>query len=690
MSADQPAEVCLVAMPYSSLAVPSVALGLLKGILTEGGVRTVVADANLWFADAVGLGRYQFCANGIAPELLPGEWTFAGAAFDQDDALAEEYLELMGKRPWTVGDGTGATSRDPVDDLRVLRMAATEFTDTAARRVLATGARVIGCTSTFAQHVPSLALLRRVRELDPGVITLIGGANCEGIMGQTTHRCFPWVDYLVSGEADGLITDLCRLLLTRGRDVAADELPAGVLGPCHRNPCAAVSGSTPGSTSGSRSLPVLHRNRFRDLDRLPLPLFDDYFDTLATLGIRHGIRPALPIETSRGCWWGSRHQCTFCGLNGNGIGYDAKSGDRVLHEIRELESRYGIHNFQAVDNIMDMSYFTDVLPKLAADGTPRRLFYEVKANLSRKQIETLVDAGVIWVQPGIENLHTNVLKIMNKGVKGWQNIQLLRWAREFGLRMSWSILWNFPGEDDNDYQQMARWAPLLEHLQPPNNVVRLRYHRYSVYQTNAARDGLVLKPLPSMRYVYPLPEEDLIDLTYFFTTEATSSVEEFFLGSDPELAERPGVQALRAAMREWHKAARGVSPTVLSLLDRDGALDILDTRRITGKRRLVLRGTERAVYIACESAPRADRIGDVLRRDHDIDLSDERVADIVETLVGYHLVLPIDGRLIGLCTREPVRMLPTFAQFPGGHVDERFDTAERPELTTRSAVCATV
>ena len=75
----------------------------------------------------------------------------------------------------------------------------------------------------------SLALLRRVRELDPGVITMLGGANCETVMGEATHRCFPWVDYVVSGEADGLVTGCLRLALTRGRDVAATELPRGVL-----------------------------------------------------------------------------------------------------------------------------------------------------------------------------------------------------------------------------------------------------------------------------------------------------------------------------------------------------------------------------------------------------------------------------------------------------------------------------
>ena len=46
----------------------------------------------------------------------------------------------------------------------------------------------------------------------------MGGANCEGEMGEQTLESFPWVDCIVSGEADALFPDLCRDLLDQGRD----------------------------------------------------------------------------------------------------------------------------------------------------------------------------------------------------------------------------------------------------------------------------------------------------------------------------------------------------------------------------------------------------------------------------------------------------------------------------------------
>ena len=102
-------------------------------------------------------------------------------------------------------------------------------------------------------------------------------------------------------------------------------------------------------------------------------------------------------------------------------------------------------------------------PTPASGGAGARpasaVFFEIKANVSRAQVAALVDAGITWVQPGIESLHSEVLKLMDKGIQGWQNVQLLKWARELGLRLSWSVLWGFPGEKDDWYGTWRSGCP---------------------------------------------------------------------------------------------------------------------------------------------------------------------------------------------------------------------------------------
>lgn len=633
-----PPDLCLVSMPYASLTRPSLALGLLKAVLAREGITAAVLYPNLWLAEEVGLRLYHLCSSQFPKELLAGEWTFAAAAFPEAERDDEEYLRrLAGLHAAVPGyhRGTDGAARLAAD-LRAMRAAAAGFVDRTARRVLATGARIVGCTSTFEQHAASLALLRRIREIDPEVVTLLGGANCEGVMGRTTHRSFPWVDYVVSGEADALVTDLCRQVLADGRDVPAGRLPSGVFGPAHRE----------GNDRQDAPRPV-----FRELDSLPVPDFDDYFHALEESSAARAIRPGLPLETSRGCWWGAIRHCTFCGLNGTSMSFRSKSPRRVVEEVRELEARYGISSFETVDNILDMAYFKNVLPELAADGGGRRLFYEVKANLRRDQVERLRQAGVIWLQPGIESLHTAVLDLMDKGVQAWQNVQLLKWCRELGVRLSWNFLWGFPGEEDGWYDGMAAFLPELEHLQPPSGVIRVRFDRYSPYHQRPADFGLTLRPHPAMSFVYPLPEEELRDLAYYFAAEGRPDA---FAGTGGGLMDgRAGVQAVRDAVGSWRRAF-WAGPPLLTVEEDGDALRITDTRSCAVESTHLLTGAEKEVYLACEDAPLEERLE----------------AAAAAELRRRRLVLAVDRRLVSLGVRGPLPPLPDLREFPGGLVEE--------------------
>jgi len=682
-------DVCLVTMPYASPTRPSMALGLLKAILAEGGVTASAAYANLWFAESVGLRRYSLCASNLPIVFLAGEWTFAGAAFPDDPRRAERDAEYL-RQIQAASDGypqvwSGARGSELTADLLALRAAATAFVDEAARRVLATGARVIGCTSTFEQHVASLALLRRVRELDPGVITLLGGANCETVMGEATHRCFPWVDYVVSGEADGLVTELCRLALTRGRDVPAGELPRGVLGPAHRETREAGQPGGAGARPAGHRKPrhKLPRALFSDLDSLPTPRYEDYFSALAASKIGPNVRPGLPLESSRGCWWGAVHQCTFCGLNGTSLGYRSKSPGRVLAEVRELEDRYGVSDFEAVDNILDMAYHKTLLPELAADARrapadgprgqaagaqrDRRIFYEIKANISRAQVAALVDAGITWVQPGIESLHSEVLRLMDKGIQGWQNVQLLKWARELGLRLSWSVLWGFPGEKDDWYEDMAQWLPALTHLPPPAATPRVRFDRYSVYHERASQLGLILFPLGTLSLVYPAGPGDLDSLAYFFTTEPNSGPLRIIATLNEAVTSNPGIRAVTQAVRDWAAAHRSGKLPVLAMEDRAGVLEITDTRACARTPRQLLTGLARAVLLACDDAPRPARLAAIVGREAGLAASADEIGAVVGRLLDDRLVLAMDDRLVSLVLTSPVPdRIPDYSEFPGG------------------------
>src|SRR5262249_61544426 len=93
------------------------------------------------------------------------------------------------------------------------------------------------------------------------------------------------------------------------------------------------------------------------LDALPAPDYAEYFDRAASLELPTDS-VWIPFESARGCWWGARHHCTFCGLNGTTMRFRAKSPQRVLDELTTQARRYRNFRFEAADNILDPRHLT--------------------------------------------------------------------------------------------------------------------------------------------------------------------------------------------------------------------------------------------------------------------------------------------------------------------------------------------
>ncbi len=92
--------------------------------------------------------------------------------------------------------------------------------------------------------------------------------------------------------------------------------------------------------------------------------------------------------------------------------FRAKPPQRIVDELVTPASRYHTFRFLGVDNILDMTCLTRLLPTLTDAGVTYEIFYAVKANLTRAQIRALARAGVTYIQPGIESLSSRVLRVM--------------------------------------------------------------------------------------------------------------------------------------------------------------------------------------------------------------------------------------------------------------------------------------
>jgi ribosomal peptide maturation radical SAM protein 1 len=649
---EQRTEVVLISMPFGPLFQPSLGLSLLKASLAPLHIPAKVLYFTLRFAELIGSSFYARISNpgGITFPFdivdLIGEWLFAGALFDPDRLDTAGYLEQVLHRQAREPRGNSAVSGQTsgqklepeafIPHLLKVRGQVDGFLDACLAAVTSHRPRIVGFTSLFQQHIASLALAKRIKAQAPEIFIVFGGANCEGAMGAELIRQFPFVDAVVSGEGERVFPELVQRVLAK-------------------RPTADLQGVYAREGIG---LSVLN-GRFpnaplvRNMDALPWPDYQDFFEQWETSRLDKRIAPRLLYETSRGCWWGERNHCTFCGMNGGTMAYRSKSAARALDELISLTGQYPNCSVSVVDNILELKYFNDFIPELTARRLGVELFYESKSNLRKEQVRQLRDAGITAIQPGIESLSSRVLGLMRKGVRGLQNIQLLKWCKELGVRPFWNVIWGFPGEPPEEYARMAELIPWLAHLPPPDSYGALRLDRFSPNFEKAEQFGLVkVEPCPAYRYIYPLAPEAVENLAYYFT---------FSYREPQDVANytRPVAERIAA----WQAA---YEQSELFSLDTGVSLLICDLRPVAQEPLTVLTELQRVLYLACDSAQTISQLQRLAGAPSGRAASAAEVEELLRPLVERSLMVREDGAYLSLA-------IPLGEYSPANSALERFN-----------------
>lgn len=505
--------VLLVTMPWASVDIPSLALGIIRQA-----VRNQHPDAdvdivygNLEYVDWI----TAYCAFEAADYSHfsldsyfagLGEWVFSSALYGHSEQRLTRFKKQY------------SGSSEQLELSCTMHNLAPAFADRMARRILDWGPDVVGFTSAFQQNTVSLAVAQRVKAAAPATVIAFGGANCDAEQGEALHRNFSFVDFTVRGEGEDVFPRLLTALQTSG-DLA--ELP----GLCWRT----SDGNLVVNPMSSQPLPP---------EQIVAPDYRGYIERLSRSRAASWAEPKLVVEGSRGCWWGQKHHCTFCGLNGSFMQFRSKRPEVFVREVLELAQQHQVLDFYVVDNILDMAYLKSALPAFAEAGYDLRMFYEIKSNLRYDQLQVLRDAGLAHVQPGIESLRSRVLALMDKGVSGCHNVRMLRDAESVGITVSWNYLYGFPGETEDDYDTIVSQFPALHHLQPAKAAGRLKVERFSPYFERPELGFSEVRPHPQYALVYDLPENELRDLAYVF-----DAVDR---GIDEAAADR-----LRTGIKEW-------------------------------------------------------------------------------------------------------------------------------------------
>ena len=560
-----PLNIALINMPFGFHIYPSIQLGTLSTLLKSHGCAVKSHYLNLHFAHQLGMPIYnQLCEK----RFLVGEWLFSHLLFGTN----HKNLDYMNHFDSHIDDVCQSIDRPREFLIDVKTKMVPEFFQWALESGSWGQYDVIGFSSTFNQNLASVTLAKLIKEKHPAVKIMFGGANFESEMGLEYFRVFPWIDFVVPGEAEGVLIPLIKSLEKN------EPIPNGV---AHRS-------------NGGIAFAENHELH-EDFSVNAPPDYDDFFEQLRQIDPDSSLleNPVILYETARGCWWGEKHHCTFCGLNATTMKFRSKPIEQVDADISYLSERYNSFRFRLVDNILEMKYIEGIFGEMARNNFDLQFFLEVKSNLTKQQIKSLAHGGANVIQPGIESFSINQLMEMDKGVRPLQNILCMKWAMYYGIEVNWNILIGFPGETNEDYSQQIELVKQLSHLPPPECIGDLWLERFSPYYTRPEEYGVTITgPGEAYPYVYDSENIDLFKIAYDFEFTTKNEIE-------PSLKKE-----LTEIVQNWKARHQSDDLPYLFFTKSMNFVTVYDDRSIGNPNKNRFEGAPASIIVFCNESPK--------------------------------------------------------------------------------------
>ena len=295
------------------------------------------------------------------------------------------------------------------------------FYPAAAAKILETSPDVVGFSTLCSSYHIALRIAQAVKEQSPGTTIVFGGPQAS-VADRLTIQNFPWVDFILRGEADqSLPMFLDELALDPGA-YHAPGLTWRDGEDIRRNPC----------------LPLI-----ADLDSLPMPAYHLQ---------PGGQGKAAVIDAGRGCPFG----CTFCSTSVYWERrYRLKSIDRILWEASELNRLYGATCFSFLHDLFTLN-------RARIREFCRRLIDEKRAwqwscsarvdCIDAELLHLMADSGCTGIFYGVETGSPRMQSVIRKNLKLDNALDIVEATRAAGIKPTVSFIAGYPEETEQDLQ----------------------------------------------------------------------------------------------------------------------------------------------------------------------------------------------------------------------------------------------
>jgi len=271
-----------------------------------------------------------------------------------------------------------------------------------------------GITCTTPTVTSAGRLAAEIKSCAPQVSTVIGGAHANALPQQTMQE-FPVFDYLIYGEGENTLRELC----IRHRDGGEDSAIAGLV---YRD-------------GGSVKMTEL-RPLIQDLDSIPYPARDliDY-STQAGHSSRGFSNKLLSTElfTSRGCPFG----CSFCAIQAT-FGRSVRFRDPLFIEDelqRVIREQHFNHVVIADDTFTLLPDRAAAISEILCRSGIASWNCDTRVNtVSLDLLRTMKRCGCEKVAFGVESGSQRVMDLIGKGITVEEVCNAVTWARQAGIR----------------------------------------------------------------------------------------------------------------------------------------------------------------------------------------------------------------------------------------------------------------
>lgn len=461
-------DVVLVQMPHTWLQ-PSIALGLLKSELNKAGISSKVEYANAYFIDRIGFDRYEFeIKNKVALifrgwELVFSKFTSFTPKITVEKLLEEVTRTEMNNPPFKeIYESLPDEHKKNIPEtIMMLIDEAESFLEDEAEKILAMNPRVVGFSIMTEQRNASFAMCKKLKEKRPDIITVIGGGVCSEKVAEQFLKEVADVDYVFTGDGDIKFAEGMRLIMDGREKELNEKIPHF----CKRG-----------------AKPVMHF--LYNLNRASIPDYDDFFETVEQTNVIDKDKTLIFVEASRGCWWGEKQGCRFCGLHyhPDAVKYRAKTTEQFFNELDYLSEKYNVNRFMMTDCILHYNLCRELSFDIPKHRKKYALFAECKSNMSLEEMRKLKANGFYRLQPGIEALQDDVLKLMNKGASCLMQLEFLKNARICGIYIVWNIIHTLPGEKKQWWLETLELMERIHHLPPPTSINQMLLSRGSEFE----------------------------------------------------------------------------------------------------------------------------------------------------------------------------------------------------------------